>query len=75
MSLRRLEEEYEVHPGVECGLVLLCRALGFPSQSAAALYALVRTAGWVAHVLEQRLAGFIIRPRAQLASAAGLIYN
>ncbi len=69
MSLRRLEEECGARPGVECGLVLLCRALGMPNQSAAGVYALGRTAGWVAHILEQRLAGFVIRPRAKFAGA------
>ncbi len=64
-SLRRLEEECGVLPSVECGLVFLCRALGLPDQSAGGIYALARTAGWAAHVFEQRLAGFVIRPRAQ----------
>ena len=70
MTLRRLEEECEARPTVECALVLLCRALGMPDRSAAGLYALGRTAGWVAHVIEQRLAGFMIRPRAQFDHAA-----
>jgi citrate synthase len=66
--LSQLENEYGLVPSVECGLVLLCRALGLPERSAAGLYALGRTAGWVAHVLEQRLAGFVIRPRARYAA-------
>jgi citrate synthase len=65
LLLSCLEEEYGVRPGVECGLVLLCRALGLPDRTAAGLYALGRSAGWVAHILEQRLAGFVIRPRAK----------
>jgi citrate synthase len=66
--LSRLEEDYDLRPSVECGLVLLCRALGLPDRSASGIYALGRTAGWVAHVLEQRLAGFVIRPRARYSA-------
>lgn len=69
LLLSRLEEEYGVRPSVECGLVLLCRALGLPDRTASGLYALGRTAGWVAHILEQRLAGFVIRPRAKYCPA------
>ena len=70
MLLRRLEEQSGLRPTVECGLVVLCRALGLPDGSAAGVYALGRTAGWVAHVIEQRLAGFVIRPRARFAGEA-----
>ena len=70
MTLRRLDEECGARPTVESALVLLCRALGLPDRSAAGIYALGRTAGWVAHVIEQRLAGFMIRPRAQFDHAA-----
>ena len=52
-------------PSIELGLVTLTRALDMPNRSAGGLFALGRSAGWVAHVLEQRLAGFLIRPRAK----------
>jgi citrate synthase len=68
MLISRLEEDYGVRPSTEFGLVLLCRALGLPDRSASGLYALGRTAGWVAHILEQRLAGFVIRPRAKYSA-------
>jgi len=44
-------------------LVVLCRALGLPHQAAGGLLALSRSAGCVAHVLEQRAQNSIIRPR------------
>ena len=52
-------------PTVDCGLVAVCLALGLPPGSAAALFAVGRAAGWVAHVLEQREQGFLLRPRAR----------
>ncbi len=52
-------------PGLEAGLVTLCVSIGMPRQSAAGLFALGRVAGWVAHVLEQRLAGIMLRPKAR----------
>lgn len=69
LSRSRLEEDYGMRPSVEFGLVMLCRALGLPDRSASGIYALGRTAGWVAHILEQRLAGFVIRPRAKYSEA------
>ena len=37
---------------------------------AAALFAVGRSAGWIAHVLEQRSAGFLLRPRARYTGPA-----
>lgn len=59
------QAEYGTVPSIELGLVTLTRALDMPNRSAGGLFALGRSAGWVAHVLEQRLAGFLIRPRAK----------
>ena len=58
-----LERVYGLRPKVDLGLVLLVRALGLPDQAASGLFAFGRSAGWVAHVLEQRLAGFMFQPR------------
>ena len=51
-------------PTVDMGLVGLAGALGLPPGGAAALFAMGRTAGWIAHAIEQRAAGYIVRPRA-----------
>ena len=52
-------------PTLDAALVTLGACLGLPSGSAAAIFAVGRSAGWVAHVLEQRAAGFLLRPRAR----------
>ncbi|HET9929180.1 MAG TPA: citrate synthase [Polyangiaceae bacterium] len=49
---------------VDLGLVAIAAALGLRSGSAAAIFALGRALGYVAHVLEQREQGFLLRPRA-----------
>ncbi|MEP7052240.1 MAG: citrate/2-methylcitrate synthase [Pseudomonadota bacterium] len=57
-------------PTLDAGLVTLCHCLGLPSGSAATLFALGRSAGWVAHALEQRAAGYLLRPRARYVGVA-----
>lgn len=52
-------------PTVDFGLVAAASALGLPSGSALALFAIGRTIGWIGHALEQIEAGTIIRPRAR----------
>ena len=62
---------------VEPGLVfyrqytegLLRRYLRLPEGSAFGLFALGRTVGWIAHALEQRETGQLIRPRAVYVGA------
>lgn len=57
--------EFGARPGVEAGLVALCHSLKMPYRSAGAILAIARSAGWIAHVIEQRLAGMMLRPRAR----------
>jgi citrate synthase len=52
-------------PAVDFGLVALALALRLPRGTATSIFVIGRTAGWVAHVLEQREAGFLLRPRAR----------
>ncbi|WP_347565332.1 citrate/2-methylcitrate synthase [Bordetella petrii] len=57
-----------LHPRQELALVVLSRAMDLPRQAAAALFALSRLAGWVAHVREQHAEGTMLRPRAKFTS-------
>ena len=57
--------ELGLQPSVEVGLVALCQALKMPYRSAGAILTVARSAGWIAHVIEQRLAGMMLRPRAR----------
>ncbi|SAK98833.1 citrate synthase [Caballeronia fortuita] len=72
--LERMRRELNAHPGVALGLVTLARALGLPDGSATAIWIVSRTAGWVAHVMEQRTQAFLLRPRAKydMTQSAGL---
>ncbi|MFM0573065.1 citrate/2-methylcitrate synthase [Paraburkholderia caledonica] len=42
---------------------------GLPDVTATAVWIISRTAGWVAHVLEQRAQAFLLRPRAKYIAA------
>jgi citrate synthase len=48
----------------------MCRTLGLPAGSELTLFALGRTAGWIAHAFEQYDQGGLIRPRARYIGPA-----
>jgi citrate synthase len=52
-------------PNIDTALVAAALAIGLPRGAGAALFAVGRTAGWVAHVLEQRESPTLLRPRAR----------
>jgi citrate synthase len=52
-------------PTLDVGLVALASALSLPRGAPIAVFACGRLAGWIAHVLEQREAGHLLRPRAR----------
>ena len=62
-------ERHALYPRHELAVIATCHALHCPPGSAAALFLLARLAGWVAHVLEQRLSPQLIRPRAKFVAA------
>ncbi len=56
-------------PTIDVGLAALVAALGLEPAAGSGLFAVARSAGWLAHVLEQRAAGFLLRPRARYTGA------
>jgi citrate synthase len=67
-SKRVMEEVRRVTdraPTIDFALVTLERALCLPPDSAIALFAQGRTAGWIAHAMEQYATRQLIRPRAR----------
>jgi citrate synthase len=64
-SLTDAVEQLTGHrPGIDFALVALRRHLGMPLGAAFGMFALGRSLGWIAHALEQRAQGHLIRPRA-----------
>lgn len=61
--------EFGLRPRQELALVVLTRVLKLPSHCAPALFALARLPGWVAHVIEQRNDGSMLRPRAKFIAS------
>lgn len=68
--LANVRQDLRAYPGVAVAMVTLSRALGMPDGSSTAIWILSRTAGWVAHILEQRTQGFLLRPRAKFVGVA-----
>ncbi len=58
-------------PTLDLGLCAVASALDLPRGAPVALFALGRAAGWIAHALEQRAAGFVLRPRARYVGPTG----
>ncbi len=60
-----LQKETRLAPNLEWTLALLGRVLALKSGSTFGIFALGRMVGWVAHVVEQRQQGYLLRPRAK----------
>lgn len=65
--LSQARSSMQLYPRVEMGVLALSIAMRLPPYASGALFTIARTSGWVAHVLEQRTAGFLLRPRARYA--------
>ncbi|WP_175877908.1 citrate/2-methylcitrate synthase [Burkholderia sp. BCC0097] len=61
----RVEAATGLRPAIDFALAVLERTLALPDGAAFTLFAAGRTAGWIAHALEQYADGKLIRPRAR----------
>lgn len=59
-----------LHPNIDYALAVLMRMLGLPVGHETALFAIARSAGWVAHAIEQLNSGQLIRPSARYVGLA-----
>jgi citrate synthase len=53
------------HPNLDFGLAAVTRAYGLPERAPVLMFALGRTAGWIAHAIEEYASDQLIRPRAR----------
>ena len=60
--LRRRKPGRRLETNVEFYTAVLLEALGFPHEAFTCVFAMGRTAGWIAHACEQVLSGRLIRP-------------
>jgi citrate synthase len=65
-TLRRIDNHHGA-VSLDAALVVLCRALGLEGPVAGGLLAVSRSAGWIAHVIEQYKQDFMIRPRGKFS--------
>lgn len=56
--------EFVLYPSLDFGLALIERHFALPKGSGLAMFAVGRIAGWIAHAMEQKRTGRLIRPRA-----------
>lgn len=67
--LRERKPDRPLAANVEFFTAVLLDAVGLPRDQFAATFAVSRTAGWAAHVLEQRRTGRLIRPASRYIGA------
>jgi citrate synthase len=69
-AMDRVKPGRKLPPNVEIMAALLLDAVGFPRQAFTPVFAVGRCAGWVAHALEQRKTGRMIRPTSRYVGVA-----
>lgn len=69
--IERTDRESGQYPNIFAALVVIACAIGLPPGTAALIHTIGRTSGWLAHVVEQRLTGAMLRPRAKYVGSRG----
>lgn len=64
-AIRALEQATGDKANCDAALAAMTRDLGLPDEATFSIFALARMTGWLAHALEQRETGRLIRPRAR----------
>jgi citrate synthase len=64
-ALRDFRSERRLDTNVEFYTALLLEALAIPREGFTPVFALARTAGWIAHAREQEVTGRLIRPQSR----------
>jgi citrate synthase len=68
--IERVKPGRTLPPNVEIMAALLLDAVGFPREAFTPVFAVGRCAGWIAHALEQRKTGRLIRPTSKYVGVA-----
>jgi citrate synthase len=64
-ALKDFKSERRLDTNVEFYTALLLEALAIPREAFTPVFALARTAGWIAHIREQETGGRLIRPQSR----------
>ncbi|WP_354119668.1 citrate/2-methylcitrate synthase [Bradyrhizobium sp. LA6.12] len=62
VALARHKPERSFKPNLELNAALLLRACGIPQEAFTPTFGIARVVGWLAHAMEQRQTGRMIRP-------------
>lgn len=60
-----VREQLGLEPNLDVGLAAITYALGLSPGAGSIIFAVSRTSGWIAHAVEQKMYGGVIRPRAR----------
>src|SRR5690606_33558299 len=73
--LEEMKPGRRLQTNVEFYTALLLHGLGLPVDLFTPTFAVSRVAGWIAHALEQRRTGRLIRPQSEYVGATGRRWN
>ncbi|MEL7133425.1 MAG: citrate/2-methylcitrate synthase, partial [Pseudomonadota bacterium] len=64
-AVSTLSGRLSLPPNIDAALAVAAAHFKWPNDAAAILFSIGRTAGWIAHAIEQVRSGDMIRPRAK----------